>query len=129
MHLVGITLAAAVAAGTALAANDTRDPYENSSSTWTRNMQAQVAGAVQQYAPAQSSAEQRANRTITLDGRQRWLSVQHLESVRLVDARGQSFVWQAGAPSTFPLKAVAPAGFDSGDVWVAVNHPRDHVAK
>jgi hypothetical protein len=97
-------------------------------------MQSNAGASVERAAPARESiatdrGEPRASRTISLDGRQHWLSVQHLESVKLVDARGQSFVWQAGSPATFPLKTIAPAGFDSGDVWIAVSHPRDHVAK
>src|SRR6266540_650099 len=118
-HILGITMVVAASSGLAFAANDARDPYENSSSTWTRNMQAQL----------QRGVEQRASRTIALDTKQKWVTVQHLESVKLIDARGQSFVWQAGAPASFPLKAIAPAGFDSANVWVAVMHPKDHVAK
>jgi hypothetical protein len=133
-HLLGMAVVAAVATGSAFAASDPRDPYENSSSTWTRNTQAQSARGVERAAlPTQSTAadrvEHRAARTITVDGRQHWISVRHLESVRLVDARGQSFVWQAGAPTSVALKAIAPVAFDSGDVWLAVSHPRDHVAK
>ncbi len=133
-HILGITMVVAASSGLAFAANDARDPYENSSSTWTRNMQAQLQRGVEQAAPARNAlagdrSEQRASRTIALDTKQKWVTVQHLESVKLIDARGQSFVWQAGAPASFPLKAIAPAGFDSANVWVAVMHPKDHVAK
>lgn len=129
-HILVIAVIVAASAGQAVAANDARDPYENSTSTWTRNMQAQAAATHRASGEslAADGIAKSAIRTIAVDGRS-WVTIDHLEVVRLVDTRGQSFVWQAGGPRSFPLKMIAPPRFDSGEVWVAVNHPRNHVTR
>ena len=173
--ILAVALVIAASSSVAFAANDVRDPYENSSSTWTRSMQAKTYSergvvrtggsasinfATEDGAPyenlssswtrsmqaqgqrvvdqtavargslvAQGTEQKLASRTITLDAKDKWITVRHLDSVKFLDVGGKSFVWQFGAPAAFPLKAIAPVGFDSGDVWVAVVHPKDHVDK
>jgi len=56
---------------------------------------------------AQASAEQR---TIAIDAKTRWITVEHDEVVRLV-SNGQEFAWAFnGMASSFDLSKVAPAG-------------------
>ncbi len=116
-------------------ASEDSDSYENSSSTWTRRIRAQSQRDVDQTTVARGSlvpegTEQKlASRTIALDAKDKWITVRHLDSVKFLDVRGKSFVWEFGAPAAFPLKVIAPVDFDSGDVWIAVVHPKDHVDK
>jgi hypothetical protein len=77
---------------------------------------------------AQSAVESRqpARRTISIDPKQRWITVHRFESVTLVDSRGNRFEWQAGGPTRISLRSIAPPGFDAGGVWVVVVQPSGH---
>ena len=58
-----------------------------------------------------------------------FIHIDHFAKARFEDAKGQSFVWQFDSAmdmSYFPLKTIAPAGFDSGNVHVRVRHPLEH---
>jgi len=66
---------------------------------------------------AQPSA---AQRTIAIDAKTRWITVQHDEVVRFV-SNGQEFAWAFnGMSSSFNLNKVAPAGALDRDLKVYV---------
>jgi len=70
-----------------------------------------------------------AGRTLKIDAATKGINAAHRESIRIENDKGQSFVWRFDTygPIAFPLKAIAPAGFDAGSTWVYVNHPSDHI--
>ena len=66
---------------------------------------------------AQPSA---AQRTIAIDAKTRWITVEHDEVVRFV-SNGQEFAWDFnGMSSSFNLGKVAPAGALNRDLMVYV---------
>lgn len=71
-----------------------------------------------------------ASKTVQLGASTRYLNVNHFEQVRLVDQKGQSFVWKFDTlgETRFPLTAIAPSGFDAARTVVYVTHPAWHVS-
>ena len=67
-------------------------------------------------------------RTLIMKATTRGINAMHLETVKIENDRGQSFVWffDTYGSIAFPLKVIAPKAFDAGDTWVYVNHPYDH---
>ena len=59
----------------------------------------------------------------------KYVTAEHLGTVKFVNDKGQSFVWRADtlAETKLPLKAIAPAGFDAGDTVIYVRHPAAHI--
>ena len=67
--------------------------------------------------------------TIKIDSTTKYLSVDHFATARFENDKGQSFVWRfdsAMETSYFPLKTIAPSGFDAGNAMVRVMHPSEH---
>ena len=61
-----------------------------------------------------------AHRTVVIDEKTKWITVEHDEVVRFV-SNGQEFAWAfKGLASTFPLSKVAPAGALDRDLKVYV---------
>ena len=61
----------------------------------------------------------------------KYLNAEHFETLTIENQKGQRFSWQFDtryAPTGFLLRRIAPAGFESGDTWVYINHPPRHVA-
>ncbi len=67
--------------------------------------------------------------TVKIDGTVNYVTVEHLGTVKFVDNKGQSFVWQADTfdEKAIPAKAIAPAGFNAGDTIIYVRHPNSHI--
>ncbi len=62
----------------------------------------------------------------------KFISVPHFAAVKIENDKSQSFVWQfdsAMAMSRFPLKTIAPGGFDAGNTYVNIIHPDSHYAQ
>ena len=58
--------------------------------------------------------------------------VDHFATARIENDKGQSFTWRFDstmAMASFPLKAIAPSGFDAGNTVVIPNHPASHYAQ
>lgn len=74
--------------------------------------------------PSRASPE----RTAKLTG-QKYVDVQHFETVRFMNEKGQSFTWKFDTLMEigFPLKVIAPAGFEAGETRVYVRHPEAHL--
>ncbi len=74
------------------------------------------------------AAETEAQRTLKIDSSTIGLNIEHLETVRIQNAAGQSFTWTFNTPgeASFALQRIAPAGFDAGKAIVHVEHPWSH---
>lgn len=68
------------------------------------------------------------DKTVVVRPSDRYVNVEHLQHVRIMNAKGQSFLWTFDTlgEDHFPLKAIAPAGFDAGSTEVYVTHPESH---
>ena len=66
---------------------------------------------------------------IKVDASIQSVTVEHLGTVKIVNDKGQSFVWTCDAPGEHivPLKAIAPAGFEAGNTTIYVRHPAAHI--
>ena len=70
-------------------------------------------------APVQSST----GRTVRIHTSSKYINVHQFEAVIIENDKGQRFTWQFAtrmAPTGFPLRNIAPAGFESGDTWIYV---------
>ena len=59
------------------------------------------------------------------------IDVDHFATARIRNDKGQSFTWRFDSTmevSSFPLKAIAPSGFEAGNTLVSVIHPASHTA-
>jgi hypothetical protein len=66
-------------------------------------------------------------RMVRIDESTRHISVEHLEVVTITNAQGRTFAWKfdtGHVPTGFPLRRVAPPGFDAGLVWVYIDRAR-----
>lgn len=71
--------------------------------------------------------ETSAGRIVRINGSTRYINVEHFEILTIRDEKGQSFTWQFDTfypQAHFPLKRIAPAGFQSGNVWIYVERRR-----
>ena len=72
-----------------------------------------------------------AGRVLKISPATKYLNAEHYETVTFEDDKGQRFSWQFDtqfAPTGFPLRRIAPLGFNAGKAWVYVDHPPRHVA-
>ena len=84
---------------------------------------------VQREAAIQKEARGDVYKTIKIDAATKNVTVEHLGTVKIVNDKGQSFVWTCDAlgEHVVPLKAIAPAGFEAGNVMIYVRHPAEHI--
>lgn len=78
-----------------------------------------------------SQVQSKPDTSVKISGATEDIHVNHFETVRFENEKGQSFVWRfdsAMEMSNFLLKTIAPSGFDAGNVRVIVWHPGDHLA-
>jgi len=95
-----------------------------------------AAGAADQSALVKqgffgSPAKSKPDTTVKISGTTKYLTVKHFATAKIENDKGQSFVWQfdsAMEMSNFPLKTIAPSGFDAGNALVSVIHPALHDA-
>lgn len=76
-------------------------------------------------------AQSRPDAAIKVGSATRNIYVDHLKTARIENDKGQSFTWQFDSPmsvSNFPLKSIAPSGFDAGNTQVTILHPALHTA-
>lgn len=79
-----------------------------------------------------TQAQGRVDSTIRINSATKFITVPHLASAKIENDRGQNFVWQfdtAMAMTSFPLRTIAPSGFDAGSTWVSVTHPQSHASQ
>ena len=78
-----------------------------------------------------SQVQSRPDSTIKISSTTGNIYVDHLKTTKIENDKGQSFVWQFDSimsMSAFPLKLIAPSGFDAGNTQVSVLHPAHHTA-
>ncbi len=77
---------------------------------------------------AETRGEQQYN-TIKIGAATKNVTVEHFGTVKIVNDKGQSFVWTFDTLGevVVPLKAIAPAGFEAGDTTIYVRHPAAHI--
>lgn len=80
-------------------------------------------------AAVQKEASGHVYNTVKIDTATKHVTVEHLSTVKIVNDKGQSFVWTADTlgEAAFPVKAVAPANFNAGDTMIYVRHPASHI--
>ena len=64
-----------------------------------------------------------AGRTVEINGSTKYINVEHFEILTMKDEKGQTFTWQFDtfySQAHFPLRRIAPAGFQSGHAWIYV---------
>ena len=69
-------------------------------------------------------------RIIRIDDSTRRVAVEQFELVTLANDKGQRFTWRVDtvyAPTGFPLRKVAPPGFECGSTWIYVDQPGQRI--
>ena len=75
-------------------------------------------------------AQNGAGRVVKISPSTRFINAGHFEVLIIENHRGQRFTWRfdtAFAPTGFPLRKIAPPGFESGNTWIYVDNPARHV--
>lgn len=74
------------------------------------------------------SLAQAAQRTVKIDASTKYINAAHYEVLHIVNDKGQSFVWKFDTLGEvgFPIKVIAPRGFEAGETRVYVTHPLSH---
>lgn len=78
-----------------------------------------------------TQVQSRPDSTIKISSTTGNIYVDHFATAKIENNKGQSFVWRFDstmAMSAFPLKTIAPSGFDAGNTLVSVIHPAVHTA-
>ncbi len=79
-----------------------------------------------------TQVQSRPDSTIKIDRATQEVYVNHFGTTRFENDRDENFVWQfdsAMSMNRFPLKAIAPAGFNAGNTQVTVLHPSTHFSR
>lgn len=79
-----------------------------------------------------SQVQSKPDTTIKISSTTKDIHVNHFTTAKFENDKGQSFVWwfdSAMEMSNFPLKTIAPSGFDAGNARVIVWHPSEHSAE
>ena len=81
-----------------------------------------------QRAPGNQGASA-AQAAVKVTASTKYINVGHLETVKIENDKGQSFVWKADTLSEadLPLQAIAPKDFAAGQTRVFVRHPYAHL--
>jgi len=78
-----------------------------------------------------SQVQSRPDSTIKISSTTGNIYIEHLKTTKIENDKGQSFIWNFDSimsMSAFPLKLIAPSGFDAGNTQVSVLHPTHHNA-
>ncbi len=77
-----------------------------------------------------SPTRDRPDVTIKIGSTTGSIYVDHFATAMIENDKGESFVWRFDSElreSSFPLKTIAPHGFDAGKTWVIIRHPAGHL--
>ncbi len=89
---------------------------------------ASVRAEPQGYVYKAAEARGDVDRTVKINASTKYVNAEHLQTLKIENDKGQSFTWKADAGGVvFPLKAIAPAGFEAGEATVYVRHPTEHI--
>ena len=86
-------------------------------------------GLAKYLAERESAVRGDVYQTIKVEASTKYVTVDHLGTVKIVNDKGQSFVWTSDTlgEAVIPLKTIAPAGFAAGDTTIYVRHPASHI--
>ena len=76
-----------------------------------------------------SQVQSKPDATLKISSTTGTIYVDHFATSKIENDKGQSFVWRFDSDmgmSAFPLKTIAPSGFDAGNTYVNVIHPTSH---
>ena len=79
-----------------------------------------------------NQVQSRPDTTIKVSSTTQGVLVDHFDTVKFENDKGQNFTWRfdsAMSMTAFPLKMIAPSGFDAGNTQVSVYHPASHYAQ
>ena len=89
---------------------------------------ASVQAQPQGYAYKTAEVRGDADKTVQINASTKYVNAEHLQTLKIENDKGQSFTWKADAGGVvFPLKTIAPAGFEAGEATVYVRHPTEHI--
>jgi hypothetical protein len=113
LHGLVVALALAAAAPSATAAD------------WGAAMRRGDLGSPPGSAPPQATE---APRTVKITASTRFINVEHYDTLKIENAKGQSFVWTFDSLGEygFPLSVIAPKSFAAGETRVYIRHPAAH---
>lgn len=123
--IVGGLLSAQV---TVAAADQSTFPYS------VNEVSSEPTPAMVTYLEQRAAANQAASlplETVKISAATQHVNVEHLQTVKIENDQGQSFVWRAdtlaSGADNFPLQAIAPKGFGAGQTRVFLSHPHEHM--
>ncbi len=69
-----------------------------------------------------------AQKTVKITAATQYVNVEHFQTLRIENDKGQSFVWRFDSLGEygFPLEVIAPKGFAAGATRVYIRHPYAH---
>ena len=75
--------------------------------------------------PAPAAA---AQKTVRVNASTKYISAEHLDTVKFENDKGQSFVWRFDSLGEygFPISVIAPKDFAAGTTRIYINHPPVH---
>ena len=75
-----------------------------------------------------SSQATAAKKTIKITASTKYVNVEHFDTVKIENDKGQSFVWRFDSLGEygFPLSVIAPKDFAAGETRVYIRHPDAH---
>ena len=76
--------------------------------------------------PSQATA---AQKTVKISASTQYVTVEHFNTVKFENDKGQSFVWRFDSLGEygFPLSVIAPKDFAAGETRVYIRHPAAHI--
>ncbi len=109
LHGLFVALALAAAAPSAIAAD------------WSAALRRGDLGSPPQATTAQ--------KTIKITAATQYVTVEHFQTVKIENDKGQSFVWTFDSLGEygFPISVIAPKGFAAGETRVYIRHPAPHI--
>ncbi len=70
-----------------------------------------------------------AQKTVKITAAMKYVSVEHFDTVKFENTKGQSFVWTFDSLGEygFPISVIAPKDFAAGETRVYIRHPAAHL--
>ena len=94
----------------------------------TQLMPAQLKYFEERAASVRAEAAGNVDKMVKINASTKYVNAEHLQTLKIENDKGQSFTWKADTGGVvFPLKAIAPAGFEAGGTTVYVSHPTEHI--
>ena len=70
-----------------------------------------------------------AQKTVKITAATQYITVEHFQTLKIENDKGQSFVWTFDSLGEFgfPISVIAPKDFAAGETRVYIRHPAAHV--